>query len=601
MQPGDQNGEAVRRQLDRVLSSAEFARSERLSRFLRLVVERHLDGKDEEIKESLIGVEVFGRRPDYDPKRDSIVRTEASRLRARLIEYYAGGGKADPVIIELPKGGYMPVFRQPEAAPTNGTNAPRGSSSRSLWIAAALAALLASSTVMGWQWAKRRNSPIAIAVLPLDNLSHDPDNEYFADGLTDELIRNLSIIDGLAVRSQTSSFAFKGKPRHLQEAAQLLHVDYVLEGSVLRAGRQLRINAQLVRVWDDTPVWSGRFDRELTDVVAIQDEISRGIVNNLRLKLGRGRRRYEMSVEVYDLYLRARALPYSLGVPGQVQSIGPFEKLIAKDPLFAPAYSGLATAYASRSRLFNLDHPRDELTKMRAAAETAVQLDPLLAEAHAALGMVYAREGQWEQGEKSFRRAIQLDPNDAATHRYFAYWFLLVLGRIQEALQQERLAEKADPLSPVVHRQIGLMLIAAGRYDEGFGYCETLPRDDFIKNECMARARLGQGRTAEAIQILLNDPGLSTYPQSRGFLGYAYARAGRREEAERMAAVSNFPNEQALIFVGLGNKERALEALGRMALLGPQSIGVDLNYQEYSLLRGDPRLKAIRNKVGLPE
>jgi len=224
MQPGDQNGEAVRSQLDRVLSSAEFARSERLSRFLRLVVERHLDGKGEEIKESLIGVEVFGRRPDYDPKRDSIVRTEASRLRARLIEYYAGGGKADPVIIELPKGGYMPVFRQPEAAPTNGTNAPRGSSSRSLWIAAALAALLASSTVIGWQWAKRRNSPIAIAVLPLDNLSHDPDNEYFADGLTDELIRNLSIIDGLAVRSQTSSFAFKGKSRHLQEAAQLLRV-----------------------------------------------------------------------------------------------------------------------------------------------------------------------------------------------------------------------------------------------------------------------------------------------------------------------------------------------------------------------------------------
>jgi hypothetical protein len=215
MQPGDRNGEAVRRQLERVLSSAEFARSERLSRFLRLVVELHLAGKDEEIKESLIGVNVFGRRPDYDPKRDSIVRTEASRLRARLMEYYAGGGKADPVVIESPKGGYVPVFRQPEAVPTNGTNAPRNSSSRRLWIAAALAALLATSTVVGWQ-AQRRKSPIAIAVLPLHNLSHDPDNEYFADGLTDELIRNLSIIEpggalpDLVVRFQGEASASTG-------------------------------------------------------------------------------------------------------------------------------------------------------------------------------------------------------------------------------------------------------------------------------------------------------------------------------------------------------------------------------------------------------
>ena len=171
-----------------------------------------------------------------------------------------------------------------------------GSPSRSLrrtepgakrrWLAAALAGVAVVTTAIGGWWVLHANEPISIAVLPLTNLSQDPANDYFADGLTDEIIRNLSIIDGLAVRSQTSSFALKGKPRNVREAGKQLGAEYILEGSVLRAGQQLRINAQLVRVRDDFPLWSGRFDRELTDVFAIQDEISRGIVNSLRLKLG---------------------------------------------------------------------------------------------------------------------------------------------------------------------------------------------------------------------------------------------------------------------------------------------------------------------------
>src|SRR5215471_9633591 len=164
------------------------------------------------------------------------------------------------------------------------------------------------AVAVAW-WAQHRNEPIPIAVLPLENTGHDPADEYLADGLTEELIRNLSIIDGLAVRSRTSSFDMKGKQRNIREAGRQLQADYILEGAVLRAGQRLRIDVQLVRVHDDFPLWSGRFDRELSDVFAIQDEISVGIVNNLRLKLGRGRRRYDTSVEAYDLYLRARAKP----------------------------------------------------------------------------------------------------------------------------------------------------------------------------------------------------------------------------------------------------------------------------------------------------
>ena len=253
------------------------------------MVEGHLDGKDHELKESVIAIEVFGRSPGFDSRLDPVVRTEAVRLRARLGDYYLKEGKADALVIELPKGGYVPRFRGVEDQGT--VPVTRGMLARTstrLWYAFGLAVVVIVLAVIAWWWIQRRSAPVAIAVLPLENTSHDPANEYFADGLTDELIRNLSIIDGLAVRSRTSSFGLKGKPHNIRDAGQQLQADYILEGSVLRAGQQLRIDVQLVRVRDDFPLWSGRFDRELTDVFAIQDEISVGIVNNLRLKLGRG-------------------------------------------------------------------------------------------------------------------------------------------------------------------------------------------------------------------------------------------------------------------------------------------------------------------------
>ncbi len=342
----------MRRQMESVLGSAGFARNERMAKFLRFVVERHLEGHDQELKESVIAVEVFGRSPDYNPKRDPIVRTEARRLRVRLSEYYSDEGRADALVIELPKGGYVPAFRQlhttHEAIPVAAPDGRRTRFTR-FWLMAAIGCALVIIAAAGWWRFGRLSGPIPIAVLPLVNLSQDPANDYFADGLTDEIIRDLSIIEGLAVRSQTSSFILKGAPHNVREAGKQLEADYILEGSVLRAGEKLRINAQLVRVRDDIPIWSGRYDRELRDVVAIQDEISRGIVNSLRLKLGRGRRRYEIDSEVYDSYLRARAISVERGLRGLNESIAPLEEVVAKDPSFAPAYADLAAAYAARS------------------------------------------------------------------------------------------------------------------------------------------------------------------------------------------------------------------------------------------------------------
>jgi TolB-like protein len=594
---GSENVAALR-QLDRLLASPGFARNERLSRFLRFVVERRLEGRGEELKESLIGIEVFGRPPGFDSNRDSIVRTEAARLRARLNEYYLNGGSADPLVIELPKGSYVPTFR-PGHAEVASAPSSRGLVLRP--VAAVVAAcVLAISIAAIWWWSRSR-PPIAIAVLPLENLSHDPADDYFADGLTDELIRNLSIIDGLSPRSRTSSFAFKGKPRNVREVGKELSVDYVLEGSVLRDGQSLRVDADLIRVRDDSPVWSEKFDRKLTDVFAIQDEISLNVVNSLRLKLGKGRRRYETSVEAYDSYLRARALETQSGsaagncrgceLRGYPQSVPLFKEAIARDTSFAPAYAGVAAAYAYLSGTFDYTSElQGLLEEMRQSAERAIQLDPLLPEAYDALGLADAREGRWEHSEKSFRRSIELDPNRSISRDDYAMYLLLVLGRTKEALRQVQMAAAADPLSPETRQFLGYVLISSGRYDEAAASCEKLPR----RMECLGRARLGQGRTGEAIQILATIG-------NRGYLGYAYAKAGRPDDAEKVAAeIAPNPFNQALVFAGLQDKERTLDALERMDVLGPVRIGRALTFPEFAFVRDDPRVKALRKRVGLP-
>ena len=276
-----------------------------------------------------------------------------------------------------------------------------------------------------------------------------------------------------------------------------------MEGSILRSGVALRIDAQLVRVRDDVPVWSGKFDREAADAIAVQDEISRAIVNNLRIRLGRGRRRYETSPEAYDLYLHARA-------SGFRQNIGHFEEAIAKDPSFAPAYAGLAVSYARRTSTVYFDRG-DELTKMRAAAEKAIELDPLLAEAQDALGMAYARDGRWALSEKSFRRAAELEPNRKQTYGDCAMYLLLPLGRVPEALDWMRIAQRADPLSPDARSQLTSVLLSSHRYDEAARQCEGMGEP--AKSECLGRARLGQGRT----------PKRSIFLRLRSTVGYPLA------------------------------------------------------------------------------
>jgi TolB-like protein/Tfp pilus assembly protein PilF len=588
MQSGEIDEDGARGQLERILASAGFNRNERLSRFLRFVVERHLQGNQSDLKESVIAVEVFGRRADYDPKLDSIVRTEAGRLRTRLADYYSAEGATDSIIIEMPKGGYVPAIRSRTPQKTNSSRRllhPR------LTIAAALFAVLAAAA--GWWWSGGKTEPITIAVLPLENLGHDPSNDYFVDGLTDEIINNLSLIDGLVVRSRTSSFALKGKAQNIRETANQLQTNYLVEGSVLRSGEKLRVNAQLVRVRDDFALWSGKFDREAVDVFAIQDEISRGIVNNLRLKLGAGQRRYNTNLEAYDLYLQARQLVNEGISPLVPRSIELFEQVLMKDAGFAPAYTGLAQAYSQRSSTLR-DLPILEGTeRMTEYVDKALQLDPLLPDAWTFRGEILARAYQWTESEEAYRRAIELNPSLAEAHENYGANLLFKIGKRQQGIQEVRKAVALDPLSDRPRRLLAYLLLNDGRPDDALDALNHLQStaNPFAK-QYRGRALLQKKQYADAISYLDGDG-------SQGFLGLAYGWMGRRTEAETMRTTAQFPNQLALVCAGLQDKDCVFESLNQMADVKDPRIQVYIVYPELALIRGDPRLGTLRRKIGL--
>ena len=438
----------------------------------------------------------------------------------------------------------------------------------------------------------------AIAVLPFKNLSGEPGSDFFVDGLTDEIIRNLSVIDGLDVRSQTSSFVFKGTQRNLGEVAEQLNVGLVVEGSVLREGNRLRINAQLVSVTDDVPLWSERFERGVEDVFAIQDEISRAIVDRLRLTLGRGQRRYTTNLEAYEIYLRARALVdrRPLGADS-ARAAELFRQVIAKDETFAPAYAGLVHAYAflgSNPYNSGVSHEAARAI-MRPAAERALELDPLLAEAHAAMAWVYAYELRWQDARAAFRRALDLNPTLTANYASYSHSTLRPLGDLAEAALTLERALTYDPLSPDLRREAAQIHLQAGRFDEAVDSFERVRAidPDFPLRPHYGRALLHAGRTADAVEILRQGDG--------AFLAYGLVAAGRRAEAEALVArATGYPFRLALIHAALGDKDRTFAALEQMAATEPWRLASLIVSPELAYLRDDPRLAALRQRINLP-
>jgi tetratricopeptide (TPR) repeat protein len=314
--------------------------------------------------------------------------------------------------------------------------------------------------------------------------------------------------------------------------------------------------------------------------------------------------RFKTTPEVYDLYLRARAFEMQPSLKGAEESIGLFEQALAKDPTFAPAHAGVAAGEAARSAFDRFDGAERAamIARGRAAAEKAIRLDPRSADAQDAMGMMDARESHWSAAERSFRRALELAPRDPLWQTHFAMFLLLPLGRVEEAVDHLRIAEQIDPAAPQTHTALSLALRSAGRFEEADAHCQRAAVNDQERGTCWAQTLLRQGNTKQAVDIMeatwsghLLDPGAQ-------WLGIAYAKAGRVKDAERIAALVPRPNSKVAIFAALGDKDRTFEILDRMVPMGPTRIGRDIIISpNYAFLKGDPRMKALRGKLGLPE
>jgi TolB-like protein/DNA-binding winged helix-turn-helix (wHTH) protein/predicted Zn-dependent protease len=459
--------------------------------------------------------------------------------------------------------------------------------------------LLAVALAVAWWRLGLTPRTYMIAVLPLKNLSAEPNTDYFCDGLTDEIIRKLSLVEGLQVRSHTSSFAFKDKPRNIAEVGKSLGVDLVLEGSALRSGERLRVTVDLVRVSDDTAIWSERYDRQLADIFSIQDEISRSVVNELRLKQIGGQRRYDIDLETYDLYLKAESL--SMATPDQSdsvrQAIALFEQVIARDPEYAPAYAGIAEAYQTLRN--PRGSPQDALQKMRVMAQKAIDLDPLLAESWATMGLVHASDLAWNDAEQAFRRSIQLNPNLSLARLDFAMFVLVPEGKLDEAVLQVRKAIELDPLAVNLRVGLAFILIMKGKDGEAL----AIGRERFkiapssLGGQVYGHALMQGEKYDEAATVFQQQGGAS-----RGYLGCAYAKLGRRNDAEQIAAENDVAQarHRVLVYAGLGDADRVFAAMNDLSASNDFIVDIYPFFPELAFVRHDPRMTELRRKRNLP-
>jgi TolB-like protein/Flp pilus assembly protein TadD len=432
-------GEAIRTALDRLLASSQFAKSPRASRFLRYIVDAALAGGDNSLKEYVLGIEVFDRSPSFDPRIDTIVRVEAVKLRNRLRNYYRGPGRTDPLVIEVPPGAYSAVFR----ARTPVKRRP----------------------VSGVEHS------VSLAVLPFTDLSGDRESEYFGDGLAEEIINALTRIPGLKVVARTSAFAFKGKNVDVREIARTLGVSTVLEGSVRRAGSRLRITTRLVAAVDHRQLWSQSYDREITDVFAIQEEISRTIVDILKIQLRQNPnqpalRRGTANIEAYHAYLEGRYYFPQLTAAALARSRECHERAIRLDPNYALPHVGLAEYYYYLAFYLNA-RPCEVLPLALAAAERALELDRNSAEGCCIRGTIRAvYQYDWDGAGEDFARAIELNPALAVARHRRSAWYLRLLGRLDESLAEVRRALELDPLNVLIRASEPYVLMTHGKKTE---------------------------------------------------------------------------------------------------------------------------------------
>jgi serine/threonine protein kinase/tetratricopeptide (TPR) repeat protein len=462
-----------------------------------------------------------------------------------------------------------------------------------------------------------RESRPSVAVLPFADMSPDRDQEYFCDGMAEELINALTHVDRLRVSSRTSSFQFKGGGQDIRDIGRKLGVRSVLEGSVRKAGARLRITAQLVSCADGCHIWSERFDRDMEDVFAIQDEISLAIVDALRPELlGEERaklvRHPTADPEAYNLYLQGRWFWKKRTHDGLMKAIEYFERAISVAPDFALAYTGIADSYNDLLD-YSSSPPDDAFERARSAALRALEIDDTLPEAHASLGLLKSEhEWDWDGAEREFRRAIGLNPRYASAHQWYAHLLLNTVGP-EEALEEYRRALELEPHSLSINRNYGYMLLAAGRDDEAIAVLRrTLEMEpDFIYTHLiLAMVHALRGMFDEALAELLEEERVvgGWHPLVEGWRGIVQALSGSIGPAEdtlqRLIEVSSrgyVPASQiALLCFALDRRDEGFEWLERARTRGDAHLFLSLcMFRRRAFAGGDLRLAEFLAKLGL--
>ncbi len=453
----------------------------------------------------------------------------------------------------------------------------------------------------------------SLAVLPLKNLSGDPGQEYLADGMTEEIIGRLAAVRDLRVISRTSVMRFKETKLSAPEIAAMLRVDALVEGSVIRQGDRIRVHAQLIRGAADEHFWSETYDRAMGDVLALQSDIAQSIAEKVEVTVtGQEHSRLvaarHISPEVYESYLKGQFGPRNNRAEFE-ESIACFEEAIRKDPTFAPAYVGLASAYQNLSLILVGAPPGEMRPKGIRAAKKALELDPELAEAHVLLADIYQKQWQWSDAEAEYQRALQLKPNDAAAHLGFANW-LLCQGRTEEAIAWARRARELDPLG-ATGASIGWILFQARHYDEAVRELRSVLAvhpDSAIASFFLGFALIGKGQPEKAISELERTVSLMRRsPGSVELLAAAHGYAGHRAEALRL--IDELERRRQKNYIPAGgfiNPYLALRDYNEAFLWFERAYAEQSNILQFlkvhpffDPIRGDPRFEDLVRRVGL--
>src|SRR5947207_5195087 len=566
----------VREQLDRILASPTFQQSDRLKRFLSFIVLEAINGHRDELKEYVIGVQVFGKQESFDPRTDPIVRVQARRLRAKLVHHYREEGRADELIIDLPKGGYAPVFRRRETP---------------VLLRRSIGAAVVS-----------RNT---VAILRFADHSVGRDLEYICRGVREEIVHHLARLSSLRLLASD-------EPQVVEDAEPAL----IISGSARRSGDRLRLTATLVDGAHRCYLWSESVDAGIDDVLAAQERVATAIYNKLEpelrdKRLGSRIRGSSENLAAHNLYLQGRYHLNQRTDEGLRKALDFFEKALVEDAESALAHAGLADAYGLLAH-YGVFGPAEAWTKAASSAATAVMLDAESAEAHTSLAHVKStQDWDWPGAEREFRRAISLDPRCATSHHWYPMSCLSPLGRLDEALDEMTVAQALDPVSSIVARDLAVIHFYRRNFETALEQCDhTIELNPHFAPAYWILGVIQEQRkdfdeSAAAFQRAVH---LSPQtPRMHGALGRTFALSGHRKQAldvlRKLEAYATeryvSPLEFAWIQFALGETDLGFHWMQKALddrSFDLISIKVDPRFDP---LKDDRRFRAIASRMGV--